>query len=283
MNEETAKRRALAGRIAEIYGANPKTRAAIVVGSTARDQCDAYSDIDMTMFYETMPTEEELAASFATLGGTGLKPLGEKGEDGFAETFFLDGIDCQVGHTTLEAMDTIFSDVMDRYDAGHDPHVIVGGILESLPLLGAEIVDGWKARLGGYPDELAAAMVRHHLKFRPQWLIDERIAARDTLPLFHRMMGDAVRNILGVLLGLNRIYPEHDFKRMGALLERMTIAPAGIDARIRNVMRCQYIESTNELSGLIEDVLALVEEHMPEVDTTEVRAKIGEPAPVASV
>jgi hypothetical protein len=281
MNEETARRRALAGHIARIYGANPKARAAVALGSTARDQCDRYSDIDMTIFYETMPTDEELASSFAELGGRDLKPLGEKGADGFAETFFLEDIDCQVGHTTIAAMETIFDGVMERNETGHDPHVIVGGIRESHPLTGEEIIIGWKERLASYPDALAEAMVRDHLRFRPLWVLDERVAARDTLILHHRLIGDSVRNLLDALLGLNRLFPEHDFKRLGGLLAKMTIAPRELDERLRLVMKCEYGVATRELGALIEELFALVDEHMPSVDTAEARERFSAPAPVA--
>jgi predicted nucleotidyltransferase len=51
-----------AQRVASIYAAHPQARAVIVVGSLARRQYDAYSDIDMTVFYENMPTEDEIRA-----------------------------------------------------------------------------------------------------------------------------------------------------------------------------------------------------------------------------
>lgn len=281
INKETEKRRGLARRVAEIYGANPRTRAAVVLGSTARDECDRFSDVDMTMFYETMPTDEELAERYNSTGGTGLKPLGERGDDGFAETFFLDGVDIQVGHTTIEAMEKLFTEVIEGNDTGHDPHVIVGGIQESVPLLGDEIIASWKERLVHYPDALAEAMVREHLRFRPRWLLDQRVAGRDTLIIFHTMLGNHVRNILGVLLGLNRLYPEHDYKRLGRLLTRMTIAPRDLDRRLRLIMHGSYGESTVELERLIVELFALVKEHMPGVETAEAWERFTEPEPEA--
>lgn len=49
-----------AKRNVKAYTANPKVKAAMVTGSVAEGLCDEYSDIDMSIYYSDLPTDEEL-------------------------------------------------------------------------------------------------------------------------------------------------------------------------------------------------------------------------------
>ena len=50
----------LARRNLQPYLKLPQLRAAMVTGSAALGLSDRYSDIDMTLYYDALPTEEEL-------------------------------------------------------------------------------------------------------------------------------------------------------------------------------------------------------------------------------
>src|SRR5687768_7393150 len=43
------------------YIANPKTKAVMVTGSVAEGRCDEYSDCDVMLYYDELPTDGELA------------------------------------------------------------------------------------------------------------------------------------------------------------------------------------------------------------------------------
>jgi predicted nucleotidyltransferase len=51
---------ALARRNAQVYAAHPNTRAILVTGSAAEGVSDFYSDLDMILYYEKLPTAEDL-------------------------------------------------------------------------------------------------------------------------------------------------------------------------------------------------------------------------------
>jgi|GEM_PF-901892 len=282
MNDETAKRRALAQRVADAYRRELNACAAALFGSTSRNLADEYSDIDMTVFFTELPERTAAMTAVArVLGATDWKKLWEGDDNGFADTFVADGIECQVGSSTLAYLEEIMEDVLLRNDTDHDKHTIMGGYIHALPLYGGEIVERWRKRIEAYPPDLAREMVRAHLDFRPLWLLRKRFAGRDTLIVFHSLMSDLSRKLLGVHLGLNRIYPEHDFKRLGDLTARMTIAPRDFDRRLRTLMNSDYESALREARGLIEETFALVERHMPELDITEARSKFDRPDPVA--
>ncbi|RUS99391.1 hypothetical protein DSM106972_078330 [Dulcicalothrix desertica PCC 7102] len=47
-------------RNVKAYIANPKTKAVMVTGSVAEGLCDEYSDCDVMLYYDELPSEEEL-------------------------------------------------------------------------------------------------------------------------------------------------------------------------------------------------------------------------------
>ena len=87
--------------VASIYAMYPQARAAIVVGSLARHQYDEYSDIDMTVFYDTLPTEDEVRAGREAAHATDWMRFPGGEDEEFADSFLLDGVECQVGHCTV--------------------------------------------------------------------------------------------------------------------------------------------------------------------------------------
>jgi hypothetical protein len=96
----------LARRIAAAYIAHTPVRAAILVGSASTGESDAHSDIDMGVLYDALPPDEAVAAARAALGSTENEPQGERGQGGFAEAGYVDGVEVEVGHGTLAAWET---------------------------------------------------------------------------------------------------------------------------------------------------------------------------------
>ena len=105
------------------------------LGGTAAER--SVSDIDLAIYYETMPTDEEIAAGRATLGGTNWLRIFAV-EDALADSFIVDGVECQVIHCTVAQIDADLRAVLDDYGTEHEKHAVVGGILDALPLFGTE-------------------------------------------------------------------------------------------------------------------------------------------------
>ncbi|WP_228054953.1 hypothetical protein [Gloeocapsopsis crepidinum] len=60
MNDRNQYLLELAKRNVKAYIANPKTKAAMVAGSVAEELCDEYSDCDVSIYDDELPSEEEL-------------------------------------------------------------------------------------------------------------------------------------------------------------------------------------------------------------------------------
>src|SRR4051812_21986503 len=189
----------IAKRIADGYAANPKTKAVALVGSVARNQADAFSDIDMTVYYDVMPTDEETAAARDSVPNVDWRryPGGEP--DDYFDIYYVDGVECQVGHVAAARIDKDFDSVLKDFATDHELHVVIGGILDAIPLYGESVIKRWQDYAASYPDGLAEAMVRKYIAFRPLWVMEKRLMTRDAPLLFHQFLMDYIKEILSVL------------------------------------------------------------------------------------
>ncbi|MHB8647987.1 MAG: hypothetical protein ACYDAR_19570 [Thermomicrobiales bacterium] len=277
MQETNERLLGLARRIAAVYTVSDKARASAALGSVARRQSDTVSDIDLGIYYETMPTEDELTAGRDALGGRDWLRLPGASADAIADMFLLEGVECQVIHCTVAHSDAALDAVLRDYATEHVKHAVVGGILDALPLFGAEIVAGWQARAAAYPDALAEAVVRDHLKFWPHQVLSKRIVPRDAPLFFRTAVMDDAKTLLAALSGLNRLYPQLEFKRLHAYVARMNVAPPDLATRLNQVLTAEPLTAIALLRTLIEETFVLIERHMPTVDTAEARRRFAQP------
>ena len=92
----------VASRVAAILTANPLARAAMVSGSAAEGRADRSSDVDLMVYYDALPEDDELVAARARLGGPPRRWSIDERPHGFVEAFLLDGIEVQIAHLTVD-------------------------------------------------------------------------------------------------------------------------------------------------------------------------------------
>ncbi|HEY1012874.1 MAG TPA: nucleotidyltransferase domain-containing protein [Herpetosiphonaceae bacterium] len=277
MDDPSAYLRALAGRIAAPYLGHAGLKSALLTGSSAAGHADRYSDIDLILYYDELPDEETLLAARATNhGGERIWQIGERAGGWIAEAYEVRGVQCQVACTTLAAWEDNMASVLERLDVASPQQKALAGVQYGIPLAGAALIQGWKDRLADYPPELGRAMVRHHLRFFPLWAMPDYLAGRDALVWRYQATVEAAQNIIGILAGLNGAYHSaFQFKRMGAFLDKLAIAPPELAARIARLFEPDLAAAGAELERLVDETLALVEARMPEIDTAAARQRIG--------
>ncbi|MBW4621036.1 MAG: hypothetical protein KME17_16980 [Cyanosarcina radialis HA8281-LM2] len=267
----------LAKRNAQAYIANPKTKAVMVAGSVAEGLGDEYSDCDTSIYYDELPSEEELQiARQQNRGSERLWVLGERSEGGFAESYLVDGIECQFGHVTIAQWEKDISQILEQLDVGSPLVKALSGTLAGIPLYGETLIHQWKAKVANYPDRFAQAAVEHYLKFFPIWGVREKLAQRDTTLWYYQILVESAQNLLGVLSGLNRLYySTFQFKRTSRFIDRMKIAPGNLGSRLESLFREEAAVAVCQLEALVRETIELVEIHMPQVDTSPVKQRLG--------
>jgi Nucleotidyltransferase domain len=279
MSEPNERRLALARRMAAVCAAYPGVRAIALTGSVARGEADDASDIDLLLYYDALPTEAEVEATRKAVGGSErIFFLGDPGEGSFAESYAVDGVKHDFAHTTLATWERDMAEVLEQHQCDSPMQKALAGILDAVPLHGAELLDGWKARAARYPDALAEAMVKRHLRFYSLWVPEQHAADRGDLLFLYEILTEAERNILGVLMGLNRVYHWGEYKRMDSFLARLPIAPGGLSSRLKAILRVEPHAAVHQLGTLIDETFALVETHMPQVNAAEARRRYQRPS-----
>lgn len=278
MTEESTYLLGIARRLGNNFAALPRVCAVMVTGSVALGESDRYSDIDMTAYYHELPPEEQLhVIRMKNRGSERLWVLGDRNDDGFAESYIVDGVPVQVGHITLDAWEQQMAVVLEQFDPATPLHKALSGTLDCLPLYGHELIAQWKERAAMYPDGLARAVVEKHLAFFPLWYLERYLEPRDAVLWTYQSLVEAAQNLLGVLAGLNRVYyTTFQFKRMRKFVASLRYVPAGLAERIEMLFAGNIHIAVLTLEELVRDTVALVQQYMPEVDTTKAVRRIGE-------
>ncbi|MEA5450272.1 hypothetical protein VB780_16955 [Leptolyngbya sp. CCNP1308] len=277
MADRTQYLLALVQRSVRPYIANPKTKAVMVSGSVAEGRCDEYSDCDVMLYYDELPTEAELEqARQQNQGAELIELLGDRQSGAVGETFRLNGVECQFAHTAIAQWEAEIASVLEKFEIQPGIMKMLHGTLIGIPLYGEALIHQWKANIAKYPDPLAQAVVEHHLIFFALWGMQPKLARRDATLWYHQILIESAQNILGVLAGLNRLYfSTFQFKRMGTLIEQMEIAPQNLALRLEGLFHQEASTAALHLKALVQETIAVVETHMPQVNTAFAKRQLG--------
>jgi predicted nucleotidyltransferase len=275
MNQAIAKRMVLAKRIAPAYAINPKVRAVLLAGSVARGIADDYSDIEIDVFWAEPPTDEDRTAPIERSGGNLLYRHVDENE--WADSFFIEGIKVDTSQFMVSTIDRWLEDALVRADTNPEYQVRITALQQGQALYGVDLIERWRGKVAFYPEALAHAMVAEYINFRPHSLL-VMLAARDDVLVLHQDLVAAGQQILSVLMGVNRLYAPHPYhKWLDWEVAQLPIAPPDLNRRLRCILRDEPRAVVREIRALIEEVFALVDQHLPGFDTTAARAEFGQP------
>lgn len=268
----------LAQQITQPYTNLPTLKAAMITGSAAKGLADQYSDIDMTMYYtDQLPEEEELAAIRTGLGGSERRwVIGDRSAGSFAEAYGLHGIEIQIGHTLVEKWEETIAFVHSAEEVDTTAQKAMEGALACQTLYGEAYIDQWKAQIAQFPPELGRAMVEKNLQFFAIWGLEPHFRTRDATIWYHQILVETAQRLVAVLAGLNHLYfTTFQFKRQGRFIEQMKLKPDNFAARLNTLFSAERAVVLPELEALVAETIALVETHMPDVDTSKAKARLG--------
>ena len=266
-------RQAVAG-VGATYANLPETRAAMSVGSVAYGEVDRFSDIDLVVLYQTLPSEEALDAARAANHGDAITwEAGDREKGEQMQAYGISGIECQVVHSTLEAWERTINIVLKDHVVDTPAHKALSGLLAGKALYGADLIEEYKARAKNFPDPLAIAMATHYLQFQAIWKVEERLRSRDAEIWLRGALVEGAQHLLGVLAAVNRLYyTQFQFKQMRWFVDSMPLKPDRLYERLNSMLLAA--DACAVFRDLTEDVTELVEAHMPAVSTASIRRKL---------
>ncbi len=271
---EIPRRRALAQIVAPEYAANPKVAAVLLAGSVARGLADQFSDIEIDIYWHAPPTDADRSAPIERAGWTPVYRHVDENE--WADGLLIEGVKVDTSQFLVSTLDRWLDAVILRADIEPEYQVRITAIQHGQPLYGADLIERWRAQTAMYPVALAHAMVAEYISFQPRELL-EMLAVRDDVLLLHQNLVAAEQLILSVLMGVNRVYAPHPYhKWLDWEVSQLRLAPPDLNRRLRQVLCAEPRAAVDQLHGLIEETFALIDQHLPDFDTSAARAVLGE-------
>ncbi|HDX9590064.1 TPA: DUF4037 domain-containing protein [Bacillus pseudomycoides] len=256
--------------MAAIYKENPKVEAVILAGSVSRNWHDENSDIELHILWSVPPEDEDRQAPIQRVEGHILSYYPYEEEEWSESYVTKAGIKLEISNFLSLAVERFLSDVVDKYETDYDKQCIVASIQDGVSLYGEEKVILLKNKVAEYPVELSKHMVSENLWLGNRWNNREALLKRKDWLMFYDVLCDVQKKLFGVLFGLNQMYVHHPvFKWMPFNIERMRIKPENLHDRMTAILMGNQEKSIKELELLIEEVINLVHEHLPDLDIRE--------------
>ncbi|MEM7129451.1 MAG: nucleotidyltransferase domain-containing protein [Chloroflexota bacterium] len=271
---------AIAKKIASVYRCNPNVQVMILGGSVARQWADPYSDLELGVFWNSPPTDEERTTLIRQAGGDlwtfhshppystwiasehwGLERI-EIDSRTYAGTSMID-----VKHMTVTNLEQCIQDVIEELDTALDKQVVLSAIVDGISLIGDEALQNWQLQARSFPTPLAVKIVQENLWFGP-WFPALGYIERNDVLVTHQHFIWAGQSMLRVLAALNRVYyPSSEHKWMTRLANELQFAPPNLAERLQEVFTLDLAGGWKSLRTLLDETIQLVEEHLPEVNS----------------
>ena len=267
MDDATAYLCGLARQIVDAALERTPVTAALLTGSAGRGDADRFSDLDLILYVDELPTDEILDEIREAVGGVNAIRR-ERTEHFCGEEFELHGVWTEVSFATVARTEWRLDQLLDRLEELDSPLPKVAlGIMEALPLHGEEVIERWQRRLRDYPEPLRRALVERHWRFMPLWYYEEAFRSRDAELWRLDVLLEGSFNLLAVLAAVNRLYfTRFELKRMRALTARMTTAPPGLAERLESLFRLEPQAAAEEFERLVAETHALVQCELPDLE-----------------
>ncbi len=279
-NPHSKWRTAFARRLTRKITAFNGVRAVVVAGSVARGFADEYSDIEIPIFWETLPDDETRLALAAGLNAGFLFAY-----DGPAceDQLLIGNVQVDLWHIAVAHQEETIRAVLRGESTDLGSLNALDTVRACIPLHGHAIVAGWKRLAREYPDALALQIIAEHL---PNFSMGELfiLAQRDNPTAFHARLSYLQQEIFLVLLALNRRYFP-TFKWLYRTLASLKVKPQEIDRRFRQAYKASYADAIADTRRLLVETLGLAQGRFPQLDTSLVHRhlayeRIAHPIPV---
>lgn len=270
MNHESEWRLEKGKQVAALYAKNPKLRALVVAGSVGRGWADEWSDIELDLFWDEPPTDDDRKSVIESVNGTVEYYFPLEGDE-WSDAYLVKGLKFEISSFLATTIDEFIHAAIERYDLDIDKQLRFAALQNSVVLHGTAQIEQWRARLAHYPDELARRVIADNIEFGG-WNGVEMLFARGDMLLAYDLLVKTQKQVLAVLLALNRMYMAHPRgKWLVRIADCMKHKPARLAERMTFALRDGSVAGAREMHDVIEETFALVEQDFPEIDLTEAK------------
>jgi hypothetical protein len=275
MSDTTNWRLEVAREMAGHYAQNEKVAAVVVAGSVGHGRADAYSDIELDVFWLKPPTDEERKRPIKALAGE-IIAFHAYEDDEWSEDFLTGKMQVDVSNFLVDTIDRYLGEVL-LGDTAVLKQCRLAALQHGVAVVGREQIENWQARITPYPDALRRAMIAENLSFNALgiWYMRDVLLARQDWLFLADVLVRMQQRILGALHGLNGLYLAHPgFKWLNETIAEMTLAPPKLATRLQHINHSPPAEAISPLHHLLQETVALAEQELPEMNFAEARRAI---------
>ena len=267
INEASKWRIELARELSVCYAAHPEVQMICLGGSPTRGISDAYSDLDIVVYWSEMDEEWIKAEPLRQAIGLERTEMMSMGPGSFIESYHLDGLKVDFGHGSLETWGQWTTALLDDLNA--DPGLIgmVGGFLNSVPFHGEELCNEWKYRLREYPDDLVREVIKRNIGFYVRGYLVHQCLERGDFLAYQDGMCTMLKRLVSLVAALNRrYYSAAEPRWIDYELGCMKIRPEKLTSEnIRWMLENPGQKAEDLLYELMDDILSLIQEQFPDM------------------
>lgn len=273
MNHESEWRLEIGKRVAAEYAKNPKLGALVVAGSVGRGWADEWSDIELDLFWNEPPTDEDRKSVIEAVHGEIVYYFPLEGDE-WSDAYYVDGLKFEISSFLAATIEQFIEDVVERFDDDLEKQLRMAALRNSIPLHGKALIERWRAKNAAYPDGLAEKIIRDNVD-SGGWDSVEFAFDRGDLLMAYDLMCKVQKQVLVVLLALNRTYMGHPRgKWLAHFADAMQYKPERLAERMLFALRDGSSDGVHDMDGVINETFALVEQQFPQIDLTEIKRTV---------
>ena len=258
----------LARELSTHYSGHPEVRMVCLGGSPTKVISDAYSDLDIVVYWNELDEDWIKAEPLNKAIGLSRTDLLSMAPGSFIESYHLDGLKIDFGHGTLDDWEEWVKAIME--DLNPDPGLIgmVGGFLNCIPFYGEELCSEWKNRLKDYPDDLVKEVIKKNIGFYVKGYLVNQCLQRGDYLAYQDGMCTMLKRLISITAALNRrFYSAAEPRWLSYELDRMPIRPAALTCEnVRWMLENPGEESEAMLYALMDEILTLIQNQFPELE-----------------
>jgi predicted nucleotidyltransferase len=259
----------------QIYKHNPKVESILLAGSVSRDWQDDHSDIELHIFWNKPPNDEDRLSPIRKVNGSLLSFHPYEDEEWSEAYMTNEGVKLEISSFLTGSVEQFISDVVNKCETDYDKQCIAASIYYGEVLFGEVKIKELKNNVRKYPDELSKAMILENLQLGNRWDNRHALLDRQDWLMLYSVICEVQKKLLGVLFGLNNMYVHHPcFKWMKNSIDIMDVKPHNLYERMTNILSGNPVNSVKELSDLLQETVDLAEKHYPQLISNEHKRRL---------
>ena len=228
-------------------------------GSPAYGLADAYSDIDVVMFWQEIPSDDERIKIGQRYGHVhvidSFNHVAEFSLQDATEVLHIgdNKLKLDITHKSIAAQNQMIDEVTIGLDTNPTKLAQIRNISNGVEIKGETVFDTWRNRYHPMPSALVEKLLDKYLHFWAYQPLQKLVIERND-PLFARqLMSDSCEKIIKAVCVMNGQYPPDKSKHLNYLLKGLE-HPSATYERIQQICHYPVEQAHNILKSLIEDV-----------------------------